>query len=74
MAKNTKILHLRVYCQAFYDSTIEVPEDMDLETAFRYAEEHIDEIPMTNMEYISDSDEVDSEDLDNKKYTYFTDC
>ncbi len=69
--KSTKTLHVRVYVQAYYDSKIEVPTQLSLEEAFNYANDIIDEIPLTDMHYINDSDELDYEDLTNEKHTYF---
>lgn len=62
MAK-TKKLKLRVWCEAYYDTELEVPENMTLEQAYAYAEEHLDEVPLTNLEYLEDSDNLDPEDL-----------
>lgn len=66
-----KNLHVRVWCMGYYDSTIPVPDDMDKEAAFAYAKEHLDEVPLTSIEYLPDSDELDDADLDNGLHTYF---
>lgn len=68
---NMKNLHVRVWCQACYDSIIPVPAHMTKEEAFAYAKEHIEDIPMTSLEYLPDSDELDDADLDNEHATYF---
>lgn len=59
-----KKLHVTVTCMAVYNSSIEVPDGMTLEEAIEYAKEHINEIPLGEMEYISDSDELDEENCD----------
>lgn len=58
-----KRLNVTVQCMAFYNSSIEVPNDMTLEEAIEYAKEHLDEIPCGELEYISD-DELDEENCD----------
>lgn len=67
----TKTLHVRVWCQASYDSEIQVPADLSLKEAFKYASEHLDEIPLTQLEYLPDSDSLDENDLDNPHATSF---
>lgn len=57
-------LNVTVNCLAVYNSSIEVPEDMSLEDAIRYAKEHLRDIPMGNLEYIQDSDSLDEENCD----------
>ena len=59
-----KRLNVTVTCMAVYNSAIEVPDDMTIEEAIEYAKEHIDEIPIGELEYISDSDELDEENCD----------
>ena len=59
-----KRLNVTVTCMAVYCSGIDVPDDMTLEEAIEYAKEHINEIPIGEMEYISDSDEIDEENCD----------
>ena len=49
-----KTLNVTMICKAFYNSSIEVPDDMTFEDAIAYAEEHIDEINVGEMEWISD--------------------
>lgn len=44
--------------------SIEVPDGMALEEAVDYAKDHLDEIPCGELEYISDSDELDEENCD----------
>lgn len=60
----TKKLNVTVTCMAVYNSNIEVPDDMTLKEAIEYAKVHINEIPIGEMEYISDSDELDEENCD----------
>ena len=49
---------------AVYNSSIEVPDEMCLTEAIRYAKEHIDEINCGELEYVSDSDVLDEENCD----------
>lgn len=56
-----KRLNVTVTCMAVYNSAIEVPDDMTIEEAIEYAKEHINEIPIGELKYISDSDELDEE-------------
>jgi hypothetical protein len=60
-----KILNVTVLCQAYYNSYIEVPDDMTFDEAIEYAKEHIDDIPILSpLEYVSCSDELDVENCD----------
>ena len=60
-----KTLNLTVMCQAYYNSSIEVPDDMTLEEAIEYAKQHLDEVPIVDgLEYVSDSDELDVENCE----------
>lgn len=62
--KKTRTLNVTVECMAVYRSSIEVPSGLTLEEAVRYAKRHLDEIPVGDMEYISDSDVLDEENCD----------
>lgn len=59
-----KRLNVTVTCMAFYNSGIDVPDEMILEEAIEYAKEHINEIPIGELEWIPDSDEIDEENCD----------
>ena len=59
-----KRLNVTVTCMAVYNSGIDVPDEMILEEAIEYAKEHINEIPIGELEWIPDSDEVDEENCD----------
>lgn len=59
-----KRLNVTVNCMAVYCSGIDVPDEMTLEEAIEYAKKHIDEIPIGELEWISDSDEIDEENCD----------
>jgi hypothetical protein len=59
-----KRLNVTVTCMAVYCSGIDVPDEMALEEAIEYAKKHIDEIPIGELEWISDSDEIDEENCD----------
>ena len=51
-------------CLAVYNSHIMVPDELTFEEAIKYAKEHINEINIGELEYISDSDELDEENCD----------
>lgn len=57
-------LKVTVQCMAVYNSNIEVPDNMTIKQAIEYAKEHIDEIPCGELEYISDSDELDEKNCE----------
>ena len=59
-----KRLNVTVQCVAVYNSSIEVPEEMTFEEAIEYAKNHLDEIPLGELEYVSDSDTLDEENCD----------
>ena len=56
-----KTLQVTCTCTCVYNSSIQVPSDMSLEEAIEYAKEHINEIPIGELNYVSDSDELDEE-------------
>lgn len=56
-----KKLYVTATCLAVYNSSILVPADLSLEEAIQYAKDHIKEISIGDLEYISDSDELDEE-------------
>ena len=56
--------NVTVQCMAVYNSSIAVPDNMTLEEAIDYARHRLDEIPFGELEYISDSDELDEENCD----------
>ena len=59
--QDMKALEVSVTCMATYNSTIMVPKDLSLEEAIQYAKDHIDLIPAGELNYISDSDQIDEE-------------
>ena len=59
-----KRLNVTCTCMAVYNSAIMVPDELTLEEAIQYAKDHIDEINIGELEYISDSDELDEENCD----------
>lgn len=70
---NTKRLHIAMAYTYVGDTGIDIPiellknktEDEQLEIAYQYAQEHIDDIPVaSNAEYIAYSDEFELEDCD----------
>lgn len=59
-----KRLNVTMICQAVYNSSILVPDEMSLTEAIAYAATKKDEIPLGALEYIPDSDELDEENCD----------
>ena len=59
--QDMKALEVSVTCMATYNSTIMVPKDLSLEEAIQYAKDHINLIPVMELNYISDSDQIDEE-------------
>lgn len=59
-----KELKVTVVCEACYKSSIKVPNDMSLQEAIYYAKNHIDEIPVGELEWISDSDSIDEDNCE----------
>ncbi len=71
--KNTKRLHIAMAYTFVGDTGIDIPmellegksEEEQKEIAYKYAQEHINEIPVAdNAEYISDSDNFEIDDID----------
>ena len=60
----TKTLNVNVWCQGYYNSSIQVPENMNIEEAIKYAKEHIKDVPLKPIEYLPDSDELDEENCE----------
>lgn len=63
-----KRLNVTVMCQAFYNSGIDVPDDLSIDEAIEYARKNVKEIPLGVLEWVPDSDEIDEENCD------FDDC
>ena len=68
MDKKTRTLDVDISCTAYYHSEIEVPEDMTLERAIEYAKEHLEEIPVTELEYIDDREDCLDDDSKNWEF------
>jgi len=60
----TKTLNVSILCQAYYNSSIEVPDSLTLEEAIEYAKDHLPDIPRGHLEYVVDSDQLDEENCD----------
>lgn len=56
-----KKLKVTVPCTAWYESQIEVPDDMTLADAVKYAEEHIGEISVTKLHWETNASVLDPE-------------
>jgi len=55
-----KRLKGKIQCVATFSFGIDIPEHIvTLEEAIDYAKEHVNEIPVGELEYVSDSDEID---------------
>lgn len=54
-------LSVAVVCMATYRSKIKVPSNLTQKEAIKYANEHLMEVPVGKLEYISDSDYLDEE-------------
>lgn len=59
-----KRLNLTIQCMAVYNSGIDVPDDMDIDEAIQYAKQHLNEVPLGQLEYVRDSDVLDEENCD----------
>lgn len=53
-----KKLNVTVTCSCIYNSSIEVPDNMSLDEAIKYAHNHLMQIPLDDLEYINDSDDL----------------
>ena len=62
-----KVLNVTIQCMATYNSSIDVPCDMNLDDAIKYAKERLDEIPLGSLEYVRGSDELDEDNCDFEK-------
>ena len=58
-----KTLNVTVNCLGVYNSSIQVPDDMTIEEAIKYASEHLDLIPMGQVEWVGDTN-LDEENCD----------
>lgn len=59
-----KKLNLTIQCMAVYNSSIDVPDEMEIDEAIEYAKAHLDEAPLGTLEYVRDSDILDEENCD----------
>lgn len=72
--KKTKTLHVRVYMDASFETEVQVPADLDLEQAGKYASEHIQELVQYKgepMQTVPGTEEIDPEDIHNDMHTYW---
>lgn len=62
-AYKPRYLDVCVSCMAYYSSKIELPKNFDgtLDDAIEYAEENLSDIPRGHLEYVPDSDQLDTE-------------
>ena len=61
-----KTLNVSVFCSAYYNSFIQVPDDMPLKEAIKYARKNIKKLPVIGgrLYYIEGSDKIDEENCD----------
>lgn len=59
-----KKLNLTIQCMAVYNSSIDVPDEMEIDEAIEFAKAHLDEAPLGTLEYVRDSDILDEENCD----------
>lgn len=60
-----KRLDITVNCMAVYNSFIDVPDDMNIDEAIKYAKEHLSDVPIPEgLEWVPDSDELDEENCE----------
>jgi len=63
-----KRLDITVNCMAVYNSFIDVPDDMDIDEAIKYAKEHLSDVPIPEgLEWVHDSDVLDEENCEFEK-------
>lgn len=58
-----KTLNVTVNCLGVYNSSIQVPDDMTIDEAIKYASEHLNLIPMGRVEWVGDAN-LDEENCD----------
>ncbi len=58
-----KTLNVTVNCLGVYNSSIQVPDEMTIEEAIKYASQNLELIPMTNIEWVGDTN-LDEENCD----------
>lgn len=51
-----KTLNVTVNCIGVYNSSIQVPDNMTIDEAIIYASNHLDSIPMGQVEWVGDVD------------------
>lgn len=59
-----KVFNVTICCTACYNGSIEVPESYSREEALEYARDLLPDIPLGELEYIPNSDELDDENCD----------
>lgn len=59
-----KRFNVTIRCLACYNSYVDVPKDYTVEMAIKYAQEHMAELPLGELEYVKDSDSLDEENCD----------
>lgn len=60
-----KRLDITVNCMAVYNSFIDVPDNMDIDEAIKYAKEHLSDVPiLEGLEWVPGSDVLDEENCE----------
>lgn len=63
-------LNVTVQCIAIYNSFIDVPDELTLFEAIDYAKKHLNDIPLGELEYVKDSDVLDTENCEFQEEGY----
>lgn len=71
--ESTRPFHARIYVDAFYEATVNVPAHLTRDEAIRFVEDHLPDIPLGQLQYVPDSDEIDREQIDDEHAFYFED-
>lgn len=58
-----KTLNVTINCLGVYNSSIQVPDEMTIEEAIKYASQHLEEIPMGAVEWVGDTN-LDEDNCD----------
>ncbi len=58
-----KTLNVTVNCIGVYNFSIQVPDEMTIDEAIKYASKHLDLIPMRQVEWVGDAN-LDEENCD----------
>ena len=57
-------LNVSITCKCYYNSTLMVPANLTEEEAIEYAKKHLNEVNITELEYINDTDVLDDKNCE----------